>query len=260
MHMPSRFLASLLVAALAAQGGAQSLSQQLRAANGTVQVLFPSKQNVCGDGQGSISNIMGHAEFSSYDGSTSFGTTNRYRRCEHGPARLVLTVLGGEVTRARLYVGPVPSASDVRTINATAGDAEAWLADMVERGSARVASDLLLPLIVADGSEPWKLFLKLARDENRPRELKRSAMMWLSNAVSDHLGILDETDRTDEDELRAQAVYVLTQRPKAEGVPALIDVAKSSSHPSARKAAIYWLGQTGDPRAVDVYADLLGLR
>jgi HEAT repeat protein len=60
--------------------------------------------------------------------------------------------------------------------------------------------------------------------------------------------------------MRTQAVFVLSQRPKSESVPDLIELARSSKHPSARRAAIFWLGQTGDPRAADVYADLLGLR
>jgi hypothetical protein len=256
--MRQPILLSALVVTLAGQASGQSISQQVRAASGTVQVLYPTKPKVCGDGRGSISNVMGHSEFSSYDGSPS---DRSYRRCEHGPARLVLTVLGGEVTRARVYVGPVPPPSgEVRTINASANDAQAWLAEMVEQGNSRVASDLLMPLILVDGSEPWRLFLKIARDENRPRELKRNVMLWLSNAVSERLGILDDVTRTDDDEMRDQAVYVLSQRPKAEGVPALIEVARTSSHPSARRTALYWLGQSGDPRAIDVYADLLGLR
>lgn len=259
--MRTRILLSGFALWLSARADAQQLSQQLRGANGAVQVIYPTRANVCGDGRGSISNIFGRAEFSFYDGSSSFGIPSRYRVCEHGPARLVLTVLDGEVTRARVYVGPVPPATaGVRSISASASDAQGWLTDAIEHGSARAASDLIVPLILVEGSDPWRMFLKLARDENRPRELKRTVMMWLSNAVSDHLGILDGAARTDDDEMREQAVFVLTQRPQAEGVPALIDVARTSSHPSARKAAIYWLGQSGDPRAIDVYADLLGLR
>jgi hypothetical protein len=259
--MRTRCLVSVFALSISASGGAQSLSQQLRGANGTVQMLYPTRPNVCGDGQGSILNVMGRAELSFYSGSLSYGTSRRERRCEHGPARLVLTVFDGEVTRARVYVGPTPApAADVRTISASANDAAAWLTDVVAHGNARAASDLLLPLILVEGSEPWRFFLQLVRDENRPRDLKRSVMMWLSNAVSDHLGILDETARSDEDEMRDQAVYVLSQRPRSEGVPALIEVAKSSTHPSARRSAIYWLGQSGDPRAIEVYADLLGLR
>jgi CubicO group peptidase (beta-lactamase class C family) len=40
----------------------------------------------------------------------------------------------------------------------------------------------------------------------------------------------------------------------------LIDLSRHAKYPSARKAAIFWLGQSGDPRAADVYAELLGVR
>lgn len=60
--------------------------------------------------------------------------------------------------------------------------------------------------------------------------------------------------------MHTQAVFVLSQRAKSESVPELIDLARSAKHPSVRRSAIFWLGQTGDARAVDRYAELLGLR
>jgi hypothetical protein len=39
-----------------------------------------------------------------------------------------------------------------------------------------------------------------------------------------------------------------------------MDVARTATHASAKRSAIFWLGQTGDPRAADVFAELLGLR
>jgi hypothetical protein len=135
------------------------------------------------------------------------------------------------------------------------------MGDLLTSGTPRIASQMILPLILADGPEPWALLLKVARDENRSRDLKRNVMLWLSNGVSDHLGLSDADDgASDDDEMRKQAIYVLTQRPKTESVPQLIELARSAKHPSARKTAIYWLGQTDDARAVDVYAELLGLR
>ena len=75
--------------------------------------------------------------------------------------------------------------------------------------------------------------------------------------VSEKLGLADESGDTDDDEMRKQAVFALSQRPKSESVPDLIEVVKRATHPSARRAAIFWLGQTGDLRAVEVYAQLL---
>ena len=132
----------------------------------------------------------------------------------HGPARVDATVINGEVTRLRAFVGPVPSAqSDIRTISATATDAAVWLSDLLVRAPSRVASQAVLPLMIADAPEPWPLLLRVARDGSRPREVARSALHWLSSGVTQHLR-LGRRRRAchDDDQMRAQAVFVLSQR------------------------------------------------
>jgi hypothetical protein len=119
----------------------------------------------------------------------------------------------------------------------------------------------MLPLLTAAGAEPWPLLLRVARDDNRSRATRSSALLWLGNGVTEKLGLSEDDDReSDEDELRQQAVFVLSQRPKSESVPELIDLAKHGKYPAVRRSAIFWLGQTGDPRAAETYAELLNLR
>ena len=103
--------------------------------------------------------------------------------------------------------------------------------------------------------------LRIARDGSRPREVRQSALLWLGTAVTDTLGLSDVDERaSDDDEMRTQAVFVLSQRPKSESVPELIEIVRTAKNRAVRKAAIFWLGQSGDPRAADVYAELLGVR
>ena len=256
MHRTLRLLPALLVSSLPL--GAQSLGERVTAADGLIQVVFPSRPDVCGDGQRVIANVLGRSNY--YSGNAQFSGHGAWldRPCVHGPARVVATVVGREVTRLRAYVGPVSATSpDTRTITTSATDAVAWLGEIAARGTGRVASDALLPLILADAPGPWPLLIRIARDDNRPRDVRRSALMWLANGVNDHLGIADSRDDSDDDEMRTQAVFVLSQRPKGESVPELIELARASKHPAARRSAIFWLGQTGDPRAVDVFAELL---
>jgi hypothetical protein len=181
--------------------------------------------------------------------------------CVHGPARVVATVFGGEVTRLHVYVGPVPPASnDVETVNASAADAAAWLSSLVTSDNARLAASAIMPLVLVDAPDPWPLLLRVARDNSRGMNVRRDALMWLGKGAIKHLGIEPERDDTPDDEMRSQAVFALSQRPKSESVPALMEVAKTAKYPSAKRSAIFWLGQTGDPRAADVFAELLGLR
>jgi HEAT repeat protein len=53
------------------------------------------------------------------------------------------------------------------------------------------------------------------------------------------------------------AVFALSQRPRDEGVPALIAVAKTNKVLEIRKKALFWLGQSNDPRAIDLFDQLL---
>jgi hypothetical protein len=257
--MQRSWWSALLCCALATRLTAQSVSQRVTSSDGNVQVIYNSRPSACGDGETFIGNVFGRSTY--YSGTSTFSGHGSWstRPCIHGPARVVVTVIGGEVTRLRAYVGPPPG-SDMRTLNVSPAEAVAWLSGIIEGGSGKMASEAMLPLVLADAADPWPFLLRVARDDNRSSSIRRSALTWLSTGVTEKLGIADEGGDTDDDEIRKQVVFALSQRPKSESVPELIDLARTSKYPSARRSAIFWLGQTGDVRAIDVYADLLKLR
>jgi HEAT repeat protein len=58
-------------------------------------------------------------------------------------------------------------------------------------------------------------------------------------------------------DVKKRAVFALSQLPKNEGIPLLIEVAKTNKNPVVRKQAMFWLGQSKDARAVDFFAQVL---
>jgi HEAT repeat protein len=60
--------------------------------------------------------------------------------------------------------------------------------------------------------------------------------------------------------VRASAVFALSQQKNAAARTDLIELARSPGRPAVRAAALFWLGQTGDPRAIEVFATILQLR
>ena len=54
-----------------------------------------------------------------------------------------------------------------------------------------------------------------------------------------------------------KAVFALSQLPKDEGVPLLIKVARTNTNLEVRKQAMFWLGQSKDPRAIDFFSEVL---
>ena len=250
----------VLILFAAASANAQSLARNVTSADGAVQVLFPASPNVCGDGESFIRTW--HGRNATYNGSVNTRDGWYNRPCVTGQGRVLVNVINGDVTRLSVYVGPVPSfASNTRTINAPAADASAWLIELANRAESRVASRAIQALSYVDAPTPWPAVLRIARSTDRPQDVRRSAITSLSFGVTEKLGLSDVDEHaSDDDEMRTQAVFVLSQHRKSESVPELIDLVRNAKHPAARKAAIFWLGQSGDPRAVDVFADLLGIK
>ena len=118
----------------------------------------------------------------------------------------------------------------------------------------------MLPLVIADGSAPWPNFARVAMDSTRDRAVRRQAMLGLGEASVARLGLADAASgASDEDDVKAQAVFALSQLPRERSVPELMRLARTSENGSVRAAAIFWLGQTGDQRAAEVFRELLGL-
>lgn len=60
--------------------------------------------------------------------------------------------------------------------------------------------------------------------------------------------------------MREQAVFALSQLEDNGGTETLIRLAKTNRDPAIRKKAIFWLGQSDDPRALALFEELLTKR
>jgi HEAT repeat protein len=124
----------------------------------------------------------------------------------------------------------------------------------------RVAGDPLLPAALADSITIWPSLLRLARLPDVPLQTRRSAVFRLSQAASAAAGkALDSIASAPggERELRKEAVFALSQRSADDVVPALIKIAKSNPDPEVRRTALFWLGQSEDPRALALFEEIL---
>ncbi|HUQ31024.1 MAG TPA: HEAT repeat domain-containing protein [Pyrinomonadaceae bacterium] len=101
--------------------------------------------------------------------------------------------------------------------------------------------------------------IKLARTE-ADHEARKQALFWLGHKAGEKsLGVLkDVVEKEDDDtEVQKQAVFVISRRPADEAVPLLIKIARTHRKPEVRKQAMFWLGRTGDPRALIFFEEIL---
>jgi len=103
-----------------------------------------------------------------------------------------------------------------------------------------------------------KLF-EIARS-NEPADMKKHAIRMLGERVSKRsFDFLSATAQSNDAnaEVQVQAVRAISERRSEESVPLLIKIARSHQNQMVRKQAIRSLGESGDPRAVEFFREVL---
>lgn len=249
------------------KGAAQTIAQRVsRAPDGVVRVQFASRPGACGDG----SDVIGYRKALFAESFQSIGDWDA-PSCRPGPVRVALWVAKGRVTRAKTYVaGSWPRTAERVTDLGEVSPVDAGsyfftLVTLLERAGDK--SRILLPAVLADAGDVTPQLISLARDNGRIQETRRQAIQWLgllgdakvvptlvAFARAGGAGPVGE-DIDEDDEapgkkgLATAAMAALSFLENGVGVPALIDLARSGTL-AGRSSAVFWLGQSGDPRAL----------
>lgn len=248
---------ALLVIAMPLE--AQSLASRVAAVeNGSVTFHYVARPGICGDGETFV-----RTGPRTYHGSWSSGRP--MEPCIFGPVQVRLTVENGTVQRVESWVGPLRSRGAHDLGQVSAPEAARYLMTIAARGTARASSKAIFPAVLADSATVWPALFSIARDtRTRSKSTRQDARFWLSrfaggalaghpnNPFSD-----DEEPKSEDDEVKTHAVFVLSQLPRDEGLPQLLQVARSHPNRRVRNQALFWLGQSDDPRAIDLFESIL---
>lgn len=252
---------ALVLLGCASSADGQALVDRIRSArDGTVRLAYSVREGICGDGSTYIRDrTRGENNFITFD--TKDSRNWRDRPCEPGPARVAITKINGVVSRVRVYVGGEwgSGSGDITDLGTVAGPTAAKALISLAAGERR-AGQAIFAAIIADSAVVWPDLLALAKDEKVATANRKDAVFWLSQAAGDAatVGLTELAENEDEDrEVRDQAVFALSQLPDDQGVPILIRLARSNKDPKVRRKALFWLGQSDDPRALKLFEEIL---
>jgi HEAT repeat protein len=234
---------------------AQNLANRIASApDGAVQFTFAPRPGVCGNGR----------TYYSINGSMWFGSMNdntlRSDPCQAGPVRVMLGRAGRDIVDVNVFVGPVQTTPGTTDLGAVpAREAADYLISLAARVDGRPGRDAITPAMLADSAVVTPQLLAIARDQSRARETRSQAITWLSRASEERGGVsasqlaraLGEMarDENDNQQVRSSALRVLSRQENGEGVPALIEISRTTQDVWLGKQALTTLAQSGDPRA-----------
>jgi HEAT repeat protein len=106
------------------------------------------------------------------------------------------------------------------------------------------------------GNEQW--LMNIAVNPKEDIELRKKALFWAGQsgvAISEMARLYD---RMNEGEMKEAIIFGLSQRQRdPAAMDKLFDIAKNEKDPELRKKAIFWLGQSRDPRVQQFLMDLI---
>jgi uncharacterized protein (UPF0147 family) len=237
--------------------GAQSLEQKIaRAGDTPAQFHFTAREGVCGNGK----TYFRTEDDNWYGTYYNNGDGMRNEPCAPGPVRVVVTHAGKEIVRVETYVGPTPAdAPPAQELGAVSSkDAVAYLLSIAASTDGKPARDALTPAMLADSAVVTPTLLQIAKDQTRSRDIRRSAINWLSRRRDEKSGVgtagiakaLDQLvrDRNESETIRTQALGTISRLDRGEGIPTLMGFAGDPDKWLARQA-FQTLSRSGDPRA-----------
>lgn len=98
----------------------------------------------------------------------------------------------------------------------------------------------------------------IAADAGQDMETRKRALFWAGQMRLDIARLYEMYDATLDREIKEQLIFVYSQRSKDDAaIEKLIDIARNETDGELRNKAIFWLGRTNDPRAIQLLEEII---
>ncbi|HEX6600570.1 MAG TPA: HEAT repeat domain-containing protein [Gemmatimonadaceae bacterium] len=140
----------------------------------------------------------------------------------------------------------------------------AFLRDLFARLAAtrsdandEVAQKILFSLsqMRGEGNDRW--LMDIAASQQYSADVRKQAVFSAGQAGVSSADLIALYDRARDAEVKGQAIWVLSMKNEAAATDKLIEIAKHDPDVQMRKKAIFWLGQSHDPRVKQLLLDII---
>lgn len=123
---------------------------------------------------------------------------------------------------------------------------------------AELKDRVLFSLSQQRGADNAQWLLGIARNEREDMDTRKQALFYAGQARALSLSDLGALyDRMKDRELKEQIIFVYSQRRDSAAVDKLMDIAKNDADRELRAKAVFWLGQSRDPRVAKFLEELI---
>ena len=108
------------------------------------------------------------------------------------------------------------------------------------------------------GTDNYRWLMDIALDSHEDIEIRKKALFWAGQGNSvDVADLVRLYDSMNDRDMKEQLIFVYSQRREAAALDKLFSIGKNDPDRELRKKAIFWIGQSRDPRAAQFLQELI---
>ena len=108
------------------------------------------------------------------------------------------------------------------------------------------------------GADNYRWLMDIALDQKENIELRKKALFWAGQGRSVDIGDLVKLyDSMNDREMKEQLIFVYSQRREEAAVAKLCQIGKNDPDRELRKKALFWIGQSRSPQAMDCLQEVI---
>lgn len=139
----------------------------------------------------------------------------------------------------------------------SSGDDLLWLRELYPSLSDKLRSDVFLAVSRSDSPRASAWLAAVVANDAETEHIREQALFWLGQGRGPTSELVRLYGRLDRPELRRHYTFVISQRHDDQSLDKLIDIAGHDPDRDVRRQALFWLGQSKDPRALAFLRDLV---
>jgi HEAT repeat protein len=124
--------------------------------------------------------------------------------------------------------------------------------------STELKEKVLFSLAQNATEENGRWLLDVALDASNPIEIRKNALFWAAQSHSVPFADLARLyDRSTDVEIKEQLIFGFSQSQDPAAVDKLMSIARSETNRDLRSKALFWLGQSHDPRVAQFLLEVI---
>ena len=123
--------------------------------------------------------------------------------------------------------------------------------------SAELKRQVLFAVAEAEAAESVDWLIARAEDPAETVDTRRQALFWAAEAGLPATRLASLYDRFAEPEIREHLIWLIADTGGAGALESLLQIARTDPDPDMRAKAIFWIGDSDDPRAAEYLIELL---